>query len=92
MEDATKELGIPELYGAVKERMEMLNMYIQTAYQKASNVLFLILNTLVVASAIAGLIAFFQGIVTYRTALLLLLAVEGLWITLAYKYFSRYIS
>jgi len=90
MEDAAKQLGIPALYAAVKERLDMLNMYIQSAYQLHSNILFIILNTFAILSAIIALISFMSQALT-GTALAIILTTIVLWIAIVYNYFAPYI-
>jgi len=90
MEDAAEQLGIPALYAAVKERLDMLNMYIQSAYQLHSNILFIILNTFAILSAIIALISFMSQALT-GTALAIILTTIVLWIAIVYNYFAPYI-
>lgn len=93
MEDATKELGILEFYKAVQERVDTLNMYIQATYQKSSNILFIVLNTLAFISAVIDILAFF---LFQKVSLLLPLTIVALlvllWLIITYKYFARYLK
>ncbi len=90
MEDASVQLGIPELYGAVKERLEMLNIYLSTAFQRQSNVLFVILNTISFFTIIFAYMDFLgQGL--NLVELLVILVVGALWTAALLYYYSRYV-
>jgi len=91
MEDAAAELGIPELYKATQERLEMLNMYIQTAYQKASNVLFIVLNSLVIISAVIEILSYFFFGISLAVALSAVIVSLLIWVVISYKYFAMYL-
>ncbi len=92
MMDAAKELGIPELYQATKERMDMLNMYIQTAYQRSSNILFIILNSLVIIGAVLNILNYFFMGLNPIVAIFLVIIALIIWLLISYKYFAKYIK
>jgi len=89
MEDAAKQLRIPELYEAVMERLDMLNMYIRTAYQLHSNVLFVILNTLFLITSVFSFVAFLRQAVSL-VEVAIIVTISALWLVAVTHYFSRY--
>lgn len=90
MEDAATQLGIPELYAAVKERLEMLNNYLGTAFQRQSNVLFVILNTISFFTIIFAYLDFLgQGLTILEITVISI--VGALWTAALLYYYSRYV-
>ncbi|MHA1675888.1 MAG: hypothetical protein ACTSU6_01795, partial [Candidatus Njordarchaeales archaeon] len=59
-------------------------------YQLHSNILFIILNTFAILSAIIALISFMSQTLT-GTALTIVLTTIVLWIAIVYNYFAPYI-
>jgi len=59
MHDASKQLKVPELFSAVKERLNMLDSYLGTTFQRQTNVLFVILNTIFFLGTLLAFIEFF---------------------------------
>lgn len=91
MEDAMNELNIPDLYNAVKERLEMLNSFISVEHQRSSERLFFLLNTLLIISSTISIIeAFVANIDVYLKVTLVLLSVL-IWVLITYRYIKRYI-
>ncbi len=91
MEDAMNELNIPDLYNAVKERLEMLNSFISAEHQRSSERLFFLLNTLLIISSAVSLIeAFVANVDIYIKAIAVILSVI-IWLAITYRYIKRYI-
>ena len=91
VQDAMEELGIPELYNAVKERLNMLDSYISSEHQRSSERLFYLLNTFVIISATLTFIeAFYPNIdVTYKILTMVIFLI--FWVIASYRYIQRYI-
>jgi hypothetical protein len=91
VQDATKQLGIPEYYGAINERLEMLNSYLNSAYQRQSNIWFVILNTTFFFSTVFSYISFLLGRIILPVEFAILLVVGVLWLIAIGFYYRRYI-
>jgi hypothetical protein len=91
VEDAAKQVGIPELYNAVDERLNMLNSYMNTAFQRQSNIWFVILNTTFFFSTVFVYLDFItrRGVILGELVAILVIAV--LWAVAVGVYYSRYI-
>jgi hypothetical protein len=89
--DAARQVGIPELYNAVEERLNMLNSYMNTAFQRQSNIWFVILNTTFFFSTVFVYLDFItrRGVILGELIAIIILAV--LWAIAIGYYYSRYI-
>ena len=91
MQDAVNELNIPDLYNAVKERLDMLNSFIVAEHQRSSERLFFLLNTLLIITSTVTLIeAFIYGASPFIKAVMVSLALV-FWFAIAYRYMKKYI-
>ena len=88
--DASEQVGIPDLYKAVEDRLGMLNSYMDTAFQRQSNIWFVILNTTFFFSTVFV----YLDVVTRRGMLLgeliTLIVLAVFWIIGVGVYYSRY--
>ena len=89
--DAAKQVGIPELYNAVEERLGMLNSYMNTAFQRQSNIWFVILNTTFFFSTVFVYLDIVANRGIILGELIALIVIGVLWAIAIGVYYSRYI-
>ncbi len=91
VKDASAQLGIPDLYGAVEERLDMLNNYLDITLQRHENVWFVILNTVFFFSTVFTYFDYMlqRGIIIDET--LTMIVVGIFWFLTVTAYYVRYI-
>ena len=90
VEDAARQVGIPDLYHAVEERLDMLNSYMNTSFQRQSNIWFVIMNTTFFFSTVFVYLDFITRRGAMLSELLIILALGILWAIAIGVYYSRY--
>jgi hypothetical protein len=90
VEDAARQVGIPDLYHAVEERLDMLNSYMNTSFQRQSNIWFVIMNTTFFFSTVFVYLDFITRRGAMLSELLIILALGILWAIAVGAYYSRF--
>ncbi len=91
MEDAARQLSVPEFYNAARERLEMLDSYLLTAFQRHSNVLFLVLNAISFVTAVLTSIDIILGRALEPVHIYTIIVLSVLWTAWTLMYHSRYV-